>query len=84
MEDGWRESSRSQQAGSVVLLMSAPGVSNPGHSQPDTARNRLAAMSLFTDLRAFAMEHEYCGELDGGVEGERVWMTCTCGAKIVR
>jgi hypothetical protein len=23
-------------------------------------------------------------ELDGGVEGERVWMTCTCGAAINR
>jgi hypothetical protein len=40
-------------------------------------------MSLFTDLRAFAWEHEYCGELDGGVEGDIVWMTCTCGAMIV-
>ena len=24
------------------------------------------------------------GELDGGVEGDRVWMTCTCGATINR
>ena len=23
-----------------------------------------------------------CGELDGGVDGERVWMTCDCGAGI--
>lgn len=41
-------------------------------------------MSLLTDLRAFAMEHEYCGELDGGVEGDRVWMTGTCRVGIVR
>ena len=27
---------------------------------------------------------EYYGELDGGVEGDRVWMTCTCGATINR
>jgi hypothetical protein len=33
---------------------------------------------------AFILEHEYCAELDGGVEGNRVWMTCTCGAAITR
>jgi hypothetical protein len=27
---------------------------------------------------------EYYGELHGGVEGDRVWMTCTCGAVINR
>jgi len=35
-------------------------------------------------LEAFILEHEYCGELDGGVKGDRVWMTCTCGAVINR
>ncbi len=35
---------------------------------------------LLRDLHAFYLEHERCGELDGGVEGDRVWMTCTCGA----
>jgi hypothetical protein len=24
------------------------------------------------------------GERDGGVEGDRVWMTCSCGAVLVR
>jgi len=24
-----------------------------------------------------------CGELDSDVEGDRVWMTCTCGPSIV-
>ena len=38
-------------------------------------------MTASTNLGA-ALEHEYCGELDGGVEGDRVWMTCTCGATI--
>jgi hypothetical protein len=33
---------------------------------------------LLHDLYAFYLEHRRCGELDGGVEGERVWMTCTC------
>jgi hypothetical protein len=41
-------------------------------------------MSLLTDLRAFALEHEYCGQLDGDVEGELMWLTCTCGARITR
>jgi hypothetical protein len=35
-------------------------------------------------LEAFILEQEYCGDLDGGVEGDRVWMTCTCGAVINR
>ena len=40
--------------------------------------------TLFDALQAFFQEHQYCGELDGGVEGDRVWMTCTCGASINR
>ena len=32
---------------------------------------------LFAALLAFFHEHQYCGELDGGVDGDRVWMTCT-------
>jgi hypothetical protein len=35
-------------------------------------------------LEAFILEHEYCGELDAGVEADRVWMTCSCGAALVR
>jgi hypothetical protein len=30
---------------------------------------------LLRELKAFAQEHENCGELDGGVEGERVLLT---------
>jgi hypothetical protein len=37
-------------------------------------------VTLFDALYAFFQEHQYCGDLDGGVEGDRVWMTCTCGA----
>jgi len=39
---------------------------------------------LLRELEAFVQEHGRCGELDGGVEGDRVGMTCTCGAVIVR
>jgi hypothetical protein len=35
-------------------------------------------------LEAFIREHEYCGELDTALEDERVWMTCTWGAVLVR
>jgi hypothetical protein len=41
-------------------------------------------ITLGTALEAFIREHEYCGELDTGLEGDRVWMTCTCGAVLVR
>jgi hypothetical protein len=40
--------------------------------------------ALFDALWAFYEEHKYCGELDTGIEGDRVWMTCTCGAVINR
>ena len=43
-----------------------------------------SGVSLSAALEAFILEHGYCGELDGGVEGDRVWMTCTCGAVINR
>lgn len=35
-------------------------------------------------LDAFLQEHRRCGELDGGVDGERGWMACDCGAAMVR
>jgi len=39
--------------------------------------------TLFDALYAFFQDRR-CGDLDGGVEGDRVWMTCTCGAVLVR
>jgi hypothetical protein len=39
-------------------------------------------VSLLADLDAFLQEHRRCGDLDSAVEGDRVWMTCTCGAVI--
>jgi len=41
-------------------------------------------VALLRDLDAFYLEHRRCGELESGVEDGRVWMTCTCSAKIVR
>ena len=41
-------------------------------------------MALFDALYAFFQEYRRGGELDGGVEGDRVWMTCLCGAVLVR
>ena len=65
------------------------------HRPRDSAKGRkLAAgerlalgfpvVSLLDDLHAFVQNHEHCGDLDSAVEGERVWMTCTCGAVINR
>ena len=39
---------------------------------------------LLAALDAFVQEHRRCGWLDGGVDAGRVWMTCDCGAMIVR
>jgi len=35
-------------------------------------------------LDAFYQERRRCDELDGNVEGDRVWMTCSCGALLNR
>jgi hypothetical protein len=40
--------------------------------------------TLFDALQAFFQAHQYCGDLDGGVEGDRVQMTCSCGEVLVR
>jgi hypothetical protein len=37
---------------------------------------------LLAALDVFLQERRRCGELDGGVESERVWMACDCGAAI--
>jgi hypothetical protein len=39
---------------------------------------------LLRDLAAFFQEHRLCGELDAAVEDDRVWETCTCGARMER
>jgi hypothetical protein len=39
---------------------------------------------LLADLDAFLQEHRRCGDLDAAVEGDRVWMTSSCGAVLVR
>ncbi len=40
-------------------------------------------LGLLAALGAFVQEHRRCGELDGGVDGCRIWMACDCGADIV-
>jgi hypothetical protein len=37
---------------------------------------------LIAALDAFLQGHRRCGEMDGGVDGRRVWMACNCGAAI--
>jgi hypothetical protein len=41
-------------------------------------------VSLLTDLDAFLDRAPRCGDLDGGVDEEIVWITCTCGASMAR
>jgi len=39
--------------------------------------------ALLTALDAFLQEHRRCGELDGGLDGDTVWLVCSCGAQSV-
>jgi hypothetical protein len=57
-------------------------VESPRADYVDSAT--LPGATLFDALSAFFEEHRRCGDLDGEVEGDRGWMTCTCGAVIVR
>jgi hypothetical protein len=41
-------------------------------------------VSLLTELDAFFTEHQRCGDLDAGVEGDVVWIACDCGARMAR
>jgi hypothetical protein len=45
---------------------------------PAPDRATLAAVTLLDALYAFFQEHEHCGDLDSGLDGDRVWMACTC------
>jgi hypothetical protein len=36
---------------------------------------------LLAALDAFLQEHRRCGELDGGIDGDVIWMNCDCGAE---
>jgi hypothetical protein len=40
--------------------------------------------TIYDALEAFLQEHRRCGDLDTGVDGERVWATCSCGASLVQ
>ena len=37
---------------------------------------------LLAALVAFLQEHRRCGGLEGGVDGDVVWINCECGARI--
>jgi len=39
--------------------------------------------ALLSALDAFLQEHRRCGELDGGLDGDTVWLVCSCGAQSV-
>jgi hypothetical protein len=39
---------------------------------------------LIVAFDAFVKEHRFWGDLEGGVDGERVWIACDCGASMVQ
>jgi hypothetical protein len=41
-------------------------------------------VSLLTELDAFYLDHRRCGELEAGLDGPVVWMSCECGAGMAR
>jgi len=41
-------------------------------------------MSLLTELDAFFIEHQRRRDLDAGLDGPIVWISCDCGASMMR
>jgi hypothetical protein len=38
--------------------------------------------TVLAALTAFLVEHQYCGELDGGRDDGAIWLACSCGARV--
>ena len=58
-----------------------------GADESAAGRDRRIDDRLVAELDSFIAEHRRCGELDTGMtktEPPRVWVTCTCGARIER
>jgi hypothetical protein len=53
-------------------------------SSPAGGYHAGAMFTVYEALEAFLHEHRRCGEMDGGVEDGRVWMTCSCEAGLSR
>lgn len=43
-----------------------------------------AMNTVYEAMEAFLGAHRRCGELDGGVEGGRLWAACSCGASLAQ
>ena len=43
---------------------------------------RRARCPKYSPLDAFMQEHRRCGELDGGVDRDHLWIVCDCGGGI--
>jgi hypothetical protein len=52
-----------------------------GQSRVSSGHSRFGVRS---GARVGSIEHLGRSDLDGGIEGDRVWMTCSCGAVLVR
>ena len=55
-----------------------------GEGSPPVRPRQFALLDDLDVFEAFYQEHPRCGELDGGVYGDRGSMTCSRGAVLVR
>src|SRR5215470_3703490 len=63
----------------------AEGLDDRRRSMDSTDQQEAMSERLLLDFDAFFLEHRRCGDLDGGVSSERVWLACVaCGARIER
>jgi hypothetical protein len=54
------------------------------HLAEASAHKKRQTIDLGAARAASIAEHEYCSDLDTGLENDRVWVTCTCGAELDR
>ena len=38
--------------------------------------------TVLAALTAFLVEHQRCGELDGGRDDGTIWLECSCGGRV--
>jgi hypothetical protein len=81
MEGRWMVPSSAINA----LVASWMGTQGRGSQARPTRETFSGRLSLFlTTLAAFRSTHQDCGSVDGGMEGDRVWFSCSCGETIHR
>src|SRR6266404_4037011 len=74
---------RTRTTHTMALRTTFRGGSSPSPVAGDVTVVVISRPHVLTALVAFVAEHQRCGDLDGGRDGGKVWLACSCRAQIV-